>query len=858
MIIFRLVLYVFLFLCSFITFIFSVKTNIDRRRAPESSDNHNRKTNMFTLIVSFIGTVVSFVLSFTIKIPAPAFYPSDCEFSHPSPYMIRIEADSLFNIYYTLNGDSSPKKDGLLYEGPITLDKNTTVIAQSRFFFWWSETSKVNCPIYNPDEHDAVIEADGLDFEEKDVELLVGASYKINPVITPKDSISPILEWSSDNEKSVVVTSDGTVTGVEAGSAVVTAKVGILNLAAHCNVTVRENDSKETLPVISTDSIPSKTDGQESSSSPTSDHKDTGASKTTLTSLAIKTLPLKTAYYTGESLNTEGLVLTAKYSNGTVKSIQSGYQCRPILFSTPGNQTVNVTYADKTAAFTVSVNEITLESISIKSPPAKSSYYTGETLDTSGLELNALFSNGISERITSGFTCSPQYLSAPGQQTITVNYGEKSTSFLVSVKEAAADIVTLESIRIKNLPSKTVYDIGDYLDTQGLTLTACYSDSTTKDISSNFTCSPLYLNTSGKQTITVSYEGKTTSYNVTVREIIPEAVLINRISIKSQPYKTSYFVGDTLDTSGLELTAHLSNGTTKSITNGFSCSPKSLNTSGSQTISVTYEGNNAYFSVSVKDITVSTLSVRSLPAQTEYQAGDNLNTSGLELAVGWSNGKSENIRSGFSCSPTSLNTPGQQTITVSFGGKTTTFSVKVVSKPIKITSTELSTSYSSGDFLQSMFSVNFCTNVNYRKATFSIGGLSVDCEMTDTTEAVQAFDRNYFTGTSYDISLTVYDNYGNSDSTTVRADLGEIEVSMDQQKMELSADNSGTITAYVKGIAGHSVKWSCSNPDVLSISSDNVLGKNYASATAAAHKAGTAVVTATAGGKSAECVVTVK
>ena len=78
---------------------------------------------------------------------------------------------------------------------------------------------------------------------------------------------------------------------------------------------------------------------------------------------------------------------------------------------------------------------------------------------------------------------------------------------------------TLTSIAIATKPTKTVYGADEMLDTSGLSLTAKYSDNTTKSITSGFTCSPTVLDTVGTQTITVTFEGKTTTFTVDVEEI---------------------------------------------------------------------------------------------------------------------------------------------------------------------------------------------------------------------------------------------------------------------------------------------------------------------------------------------------
>lgn len=95
---------------------------------------------------------------------------------------------------------------------------------------------------------------------------------------------------------------------------------------------------------------------------------------------------------------------------------------------------------------------------------------------------------------------------------ITINGGVlDGSTFSVTVNQ-----VELSSIAVKTIPNKTSYYVGDNLNTQGLVLTATYNDGTTEEISEGFECTPSILNTAGTQTITVSYGGKTTTFNVTV------------------------------------------------------------------------------------------------------------------------------------------------------------------------------------------------------------------------------------------------------------------------------------------------------------------------------------------------------
>ena len=81
-----------------------------------------------------------------------------------------------------------------------------------------------------------------------------------------------------------------------------------------------------------------------------------------------------------------------------------------------------------------------------------------------------------------------------------------------------------------------------------------------------------------------------------------EIPYITGISILTEPDKTDYFAGDYFDTSGLELTAHYSDGTNELIKKGFCCVPSKLNYTGEQKVSIIYAGCSTDFTVEVESI----------------------------------------------------------------------------------------------------------------------------------------------------------------------------------------------------------------------------------------------------------------
>ena len=184
--------------------------------------------------------------------------------------------------------------------------------------------------------------------------------------------------------------------------------------------------------------------------------------KDTVLGITILRNPSKTSYYTGDKLDTTGLRLKVSHKSGWEQEITSGFSCSPNTLNTAGTQTITVSYEGCTASFTVQVTQLVIDSIYVENLPNKTSYYLGETLDTTGLTL-LVATNAGDRVINSGFSCSPETLNTPGSQDITVSYGGKSTSFTVYVEERPADTSTLS---INGLYCEFGYR--DWLETTGL------------------------------------------------------------------------------------------------------------------------------------------------------------------------------------------------------------------------------------------------------------------------------------------------------------------------------------------------------------------------------------------------------
>ncbi|MBQ4339226.1 MAG: leucine-rich repeat protein, partial [Clostridia bacterium] len=250
----------------------------------------------------------------------------------------------------------------------------------------------------------------------------------------------------------------------------------------------------------------------------------------TLNSISVSSQPIKTSYKHGEELDLTGLGITASYGDGTSNTITeytvSGYD--PNVY---GAQTVTISYNDKEVTFTVEVidDRTKLTSIAITTLPSKVAYNKGESFDPTGMVVTGYYSDGTSAPVT-GYTVSAMNSLKTGTQTLTVTYEEFTATFTVTVGMAT---VTLSSVSIKTLPNKVVYIVGESFDTSGLILVANYSDGSTKEVSSGYSVGGFSSSSVGTKTITVTYEGKSTTFNVTVKENEPVVKDVYTITFNS-------------------------------------------------------------------------------------------------------------------------------------------------------------------------------------------------------------------------------------------------------------------------------------------------------------------------------------
>ncbi len=289
---------------------------------------------------------------------------------------------------------------------------------------------------------------------------------------------------------------------------------------------------------------------------------------------------------------------------------------------------------------------VKLTGISVTTLPNKTRYKVKESFDSTGMIVTANFDDGSSETVTK-YTLTQPDMTTSGTKTITVTSENKNTSFDILVVDVTEIIVT-------TLPSKTRYYEDDTFSSDGIVVSQVYSDGAKENIS-GFTLSKPDMSAGGEKTVTVTYSKFTTTFTITV-------IGISGIEVSKMPTKTEYYLGDSLDASGLVVISRFTDNTTKKLEN-YSISKLDSSSVGEKTITVTYKTHTVSFKVNVYK--ASGIRISRFPAKTFYKIGESLDLTGLSVNLIRNDGSEKEITD-YSVSGFDSSKVGTETITVSY------------------------------------------------------------------------------------------------------------------------------------------------------------------------------------------------
>ena len=157
--------------------------------------------------------------------------------------------------------------------------------------------------------------------------------------------------------------------------------------------------------------------------------------------------------------------------------------------------------------------------IEVTTKPNKTSYLAGDSFNSAGMVVTASYGTGQAVLATaevSGYSVFPSVLT-DGTTSVTITYSEGGETCTTTL--AITVTHRLSAIAVTTKPNKLTYEYGDTLAIAGMVVTASYSDSQTKTVTS-YSCSPTTFSTVGNQVVTVSYTEngvtQTATFNVTV------------------------------------------------------------------------------------------------------------------------------------------------------------------------------------------------------------------------------------------------------------------------------------------------------------------------------------------------------
>ncbi len=213
----------------------------------------------------------------------------------------------------------------------------------------------------------------------------------------------------------------------------------------------------------------------------------------------------------GEGLSLDGLQVEALLTDESHCSI-SDYAISLPYTDTAGEKYAIISYGDLATYIKISVFDPAITGISIDRLPAKLFYSLGAPLDTTGIRLTLLYENGSTLDISNDV----EYyydLSEPGTIPITVQYGDHTAHFTVTVYEKPEiEVLSAEGFVGQSISIPILYFSADHhMAPTAITMTVSYDANTLKYIGLNSSelndVKQLMVEAVDEDTLQITYSG---------------------------------------------------------------------------------------------------------------------------------------------------------------------------------------------------------------------------------------------------------------------------------------------------------------------------------------------------------------
>ena len=227
----------------------------------------------------------------------------------------------------------------------------------------------------------------------------------------------------------------------------------------------------------------------------------------------------------------------------------------------------------------------------------KTEYFVGDTLDLSDLTVSLLYNGSVTDyKITTDYTTNARQIdmNTPGTKYLVISYEGQSVTINLTVIGKSLSVSKI----------KKEYFVGDTLNVNDLTVELLYTNNRypSEKITSGYTtnAAQIDMNTPGTKDLIVKWQDLSATVKITVR-----ADSYSKISVRND--KDTYYLGETLDLSGLHVFAWSVSGTYTEITD-YTTNAKDIDmkTVGTKQLIVSYQNLTAVSEITVKPARICT------------------------------------------------------------------------------------------------------------------------------------------------------------------------------------------------------------------------------------------------------------
>lgn len=395
-----------------------------------------------------------------------------------------------------------------------------------------------------------------------------------------------------------------------------------------------------------------------------------------VTGISISKLPTKIEYFPGEALDLAGLQIQAQYSDQTTQNFDGNFATvsgfNPSLW---GDQVLTVTYDGMTTQFKVRV--LPLRSLKVETSPTKTIYSQGESLDLTGLKVIGTYEGDKKreEQITMSMISNFDSSLHNTDQNVMITINGITTTFKVTILKSP---LAMSNIVITRQPDRVRYRVGVPFSPKGMIITAVNNDGTTETIKlddPSLQISEIDTTTAGEKVLKIKYGVFETEMPITVYDS-------ELTGIAASTTKTAYLKGEELDLNTITVLAAYSDGTEELAKDAYEVTGYDKTKVGDQQITVTFNDKTAVFTVNVADNAVRSFTVE--PRTIFVPQGSEVDVTKLTLNVTMDNAESEQRK--IQGTPSTVTVTGYDNtqlgtypVTVTYGGKTASATVRVVS-----------------------------------------------------------------------------------------------------------------------------------------------------------------------------------